>query len=147
MTESIQNYAVNEEDPNAIITRPVTFQIGGYTNLVQAQREAADFGRPDVFILRSGIFPNPMNFKLKIAPISSAAYQWPDELKVNPFNQYYVDLQLRVTGTRVHIEDWIKKVNARIDIMHPAYTRTPENMTNRAVHRHNTQLNVDKASN
>lgn len=76
------------------VTKSVRLQIGGYSNLTHAQRDAIEFRLSDVFARRSGMFPNPVNFGLVINPIASVAHEWP--ASASPLNKFYVDLRLEV---------------------------------------------------
>lgn len=114
------------------VTKKLKIEIGGYSNLMQATQEAKEFSLPSVFTRRSGMFPDPVAFKLRVTTASAVAKAWPDA--PSPLNQFYVDLELEVTGAEKQIDDWHRKVLAAVKIFHASSTRRPGDMGERAEH-------------
>lgn len=118
---------------DAKITKELTFQIGGYSNKMQAEQEAREFAMPSVFERRSGTFPNPANFKIEVKPVSAVVQPWPDP--PSPMNQFFVLLKVVATGaTEASIDDWAKKVNSTIRVFHSTSAQRPGESGDRAAH-------------
>jgi hypothetical protein len=134
LTEPGMKMIAEQGEPGQPITgeAEMCLQIGGYSNLLQAKQEAQEFGRPDVFTRRSAIFPNPVDFDLKITPLASTAKEWANP--PSPLNQFYVDLHITVSGPVTKIKEWHRRAEAQIQIMHPSYTRKTGHMGERADH-------------
>ena len=113
-------------------TKELAIEIGGHSNLMQAQQEAKEFSLPSVFTRRSGVFPDPVDFGLAIETASAVAKAWPDA--PSPLNQFYIDLRLKVTGEEAKIADWHRKVLAAVRIFHASASRKPGEMGERAEH-------------
>lgn len=115
------------------MAKKLSFEIGGYSNQLQALNEAKEFCRTDVFTRRSGIMPDPVDFGLEIKFASAVPQPWSDP--PSPLNQFYVLLKLDVEGpTEERIDEWAKKVNAAINIHHASSVRKPGEMGERAEH-------------
>lgn len=108
------------------------FEIGGYSNELQAKAEAKEFSSEKVFERRSAYFPNPNDFGLEIKIVSTEAKAWPDA--PSPLNQYYVELNLDVFGNDDKIKSWERRVLAAINIFHASKTRKPGMLGERAAH-------------
>ena len=115
------------------ITLELAVEIGGYSNMMQAQQEAREFKLPSVFTRRSGVFPDPVDFDLQVVANEATAKAWVSP--PSPLNQFYVDLRITVTGKEAKIRDWYKKVLAAVKIFHASsYGRRPGEAGERAEH-------------
>ena len=114
-------------------TKELSFEIGGYSNQVQAEQEAKDFRLPTVFARRSGVLPDPRAFRVEIEPVSAIVQPWNDP--PSPLNQFYIALKLKATAaTEKAIDDWARKLNAAIAIFHASSVRNPGMAGERAAH-------------
>ena len=93
------------------------FQVGGYSNKVQAEQEARDFARPEVFRNRSAFFPNPVNHKVQVHTVSAIVKPW--ARVPSPFNQFFIELTIDVEGDEKRISEWCKRVKAALQVNVP----------------------------
>lgn len=108
------------------------FEIGGYSNELQAKAEAREFANEGVFERRSALFPKPFDFRLKIKPLKAEVKKWPDP--PSPLNQYYVELEVEAIGEEDKIKAWERRVLSSVNIFHASQTRKPGTMGERAEH-------------
>ena len=93
------------------------FQVGGYSNKIQAEQESRDFAKPEVFRNRSAFFPNPVNHKVQVHTVSAIVKPWPK--MPSPFNQFYIELTIDVEGEEKRIVEWCKRVKAALQVNVP----------------------------
>jgi hypothetical protein len=93
------------------------FQVGGYSNKVQAEQEARDFAKPEVFRNRSAFFPNPVNHKVQVHTASAVVKPWPKT--PSPFNQFFIELTIDVEGEEKRIVEWCKRVRSALQVNVP----------------------------
>lgn len=107
------------------VTKRATFDIGGYSAKVLADQDAIQLTRPDVFQNRSGLFPDPRNFRLAVKPLSAVTNKWP--APPSPMNTFYVRLTVEMTGTLRHMDEWVRRVTNSLRAASPAaYGSTSE---------------------
>ena len=102
---------------DATITLDETLQIGGYSTLDEAGREAREFAMPEVFVRRSAVFPNPLSYSVEVTPVASEAKHWVPPL--GPMNAAYVELKIKISGAKKNVDRWLQ--NTR----HALYIRSP----------------------
>lgn len=95
--------------PGAPVTLRATFRIGGHDNRTQAEQDAKQFMQANVFEYRSAIFPNPKNYRLKLAPVSSTVKAWPAP-PPSPLNTLYIEYLVDVTGAETQVRGWVAAV-------------------------------------
>lgn len=119
------------------VTQQHTLNIGGYSNQATAEVDAKDFGSPDAFLNRSGMFGDPARFRVKVQPVTVEVRSIGDEAAVPKeyehekgvrivrvsdrpvFNSFYIELLLDITGQPDRIAAWVAHAQQRINVIAP----------------------------
>lgn len=118
-------------------TQQHTLCIGGYSNQTTAEVDAKDFGSPNAFLNRSGMFGDPARFRVKVQPVTVEVRSIGDEasapkksetdkgtkiVRVSDrpvFNSFYIELLLDITGQPDRIAAWVAHAQQRINVIAP----------------------------
>jgi hypothetical protein len=96
--------------PAQVPDNTITVVMGPYGTEVQARAEAEQFKHPQVFLYRSAIFPNPVNFKVTTRVVDSQAVRTTGGNVLYPFG---VQLKLKVDGDPDKVRSWIDAFKTR----------------------------------